>query len=292
MPMKIIDLYCGAGGLSLGFKNAGFEVVCAVDNDQLAVDHYNKNVDNVAICKDILKLNPDDLQDADGIIGGPPCQAFSLAGKRLATDPRSSLSIRFANIVAKKKPRFFVMENVDGLLSMDIRHILLKSFKKAGYLDVEVKILDAVDYEVPQFRKRPFFVGFLNGEGALGLLPTPLPPSKRVTVRQTLKNYEYKWYYRMPRHYGRRAVYSVDEPSPTIRTANRPIPPNYRRHPKDAPYIEGQVRALTAEERALLQSFKLNFVWFGPKTGKEKLIGNAVPPKLASAIARVIKKLC
>lgn len=286
--MKIIDLYCGAGGLSLGFKNIGFELIYAVDNDQLAVDHYNKNVDGVAICKDILKLDLGDLPDADGIIGGPPCQAFSLAGKRLATDPRSSLSIRFADIVAKKKPRFFVMENVDGLLSMDIRHILVKLFKKADY-NAEVKVLDAIDYGVPQFRKRPFFVGFLNGEGALGLLPTPLPPSKRVTVRQALKNYEYEWYYRMPRHYGRRAVYSVDEPSPTIRTANRPMPSTYRRHPKDAPYIEGQVRALTAEERALLQSFKPDFVWFGTKTGKENLIGNAVPPKLASVIAKAIK---
>lgn len=286
--MKVIDLYCGAGGLSLGFKDVGFDVVYAVDNDPIAVDHYNKNVDNVALREDVLKLNLDDLPDVDGIIGGPPCQAFSIAGKRLATDPRTSLSMKFVDVVAKKKPRFFVMENVDGLLSMDMMDILLKLFKEADY-HVEVKLLNAVDYGIPQFRKRPFFVGFYNGEGAFGLLPTPLPRHHRKTVRQTLKNYEHEWYYRHPRTYGRRAVYPVDEPSPTIRTVNRPMPPNYRRHPNDAPYIEGKVRALTAEERALIQTFPSDFTWFGTKSEKEKLIGNAVPPKLAKVVARAVK---
>jgi len=288
MNIKIIDLYCGAGGLSLGFKEAGFKAVYAIDNDPLAVKLYNENVENVAVCEDIFKVDPADLPDVDGIIGGPPCQAFSIAGKRLATDPRASLSIKFVDIVAKKRPRFFVMENVDGMLSLEIKEVLTKLFEKAGY-NVEVRLLNAVHYGVPQIRKRLFFVGFLDGNGALGLLPSPLPRSKWRTVRQALPDYEFQWYYRHPRTYGRRAVYSVDEPSPTIRTVNRPMPPNYKRHPKDAPYVKGQVRALTPQERALLQTFPPNYVWEGPKTHQEVLIGNAVPPKLAKVVASAIR---
>ncbi|MFC1507191.1 DNA cytosine methyltransferase [Thermoproteota archaeon] len=287
--MEIVDLYCGAGGLSKGFSDVGFKITSAIDNDPIAVDHYNKNLHNLAIVADITNFKSLELPDVDGIIGGPPCQAFSIAGQRLVTDPRSSLSLTFIDIVTKKKPRFFVMENVDGLLSLDIRNVFIERFKKAGYRNTKVTILNAVDYGVPQFRRRLFFTGFLNNKGALGLLPDRLSPAKRRTVRQTLRKYEYEWYYRHPRTYGRRGVYSIDEPSPTIRTVNRPMPPNYRRHPNDAPYVKEQVRALTAEERALLQTFPADYVWFGPKTKKETLIGNAVPPKLARIVARSIE---
>jgi DNA (cytosine-5)-methyltransferase 1 len=286
MPESIIDLYCGAGGLSLGFKSARFKLIYAVDKDQDAVDHYNRNVEKVAVNKDIWDLESGDLPESDGIIGGPPCQAFSLAGRRLAKDPRRSLSLKFAEIVIERTPKFFVMENVDGLFSTNLISSLLDIFDKK--YRVEVKILDAVDYGVAQFRKRPFLVGFLDGNSALGLFPKQLPPDKRKTVRQVLKKYEYEWFYRMPRHYGRKAVYSVDEPSPTIRTANRPMPSTYRRHPKDAPFKEGQVRALTPEERAMIQSFSPSYKWLGTKTKKELLIGNAVPPRLAWVIANSI----
>jgi len=287
--MKVIDLFCGAGGLSEGFKKAGFEVVKALDNDSFAVKHFNKNVARVAELTDLSKPDMPDLPDADGIIGGPPCQGFSIAGKRKLTDPRSSLSLVFTEIVRKKQPTWFVMENVDGLLSMDFRHLLMKHFADGGYPNTKVLLLEAVKYGVAQFRKRLFFVGFLNNSCGLGLLPSPLPPEDWKKVKDVLPNYEYKWYYRHPRTYGRRAVYSVDEPSPTIRTVNRPMPPNYRRHPGDAPYIEGQVRALTAEERALLQSFPRHFAWEGAETVKNTLIGNAVPPLLARIIASAIK---
>jgi DNA (cytosine-5)-methyltransferase 1 len=302
--MKIIDLYCGAGGLSLGFVQEGYEPVKAIDIDPVAVETYNRNVRKVAECKDILEVDPMELPDVDGIIGGPPCQSFSIAGRRFKIaekqkiyiprervaqeDPRSFLSVRFSQIVGQKQPDWFVMENVDGLLNLTIRHQLEHIFKHYGYR-MDVLILDAVKYGAPQFRKRLFFVGFRDVKKRALLLPSPLPPSEWRTVRDALPQYEYEWYYRHPRTYGRRAVYSVNEPSPTIRTVNRPMPKNYKRHPKDAPYIEGQVRALTSQERAILQTFPSNFTWTGTKTVNEKLIGDAVPVKLARVVARSLK---
>jgi DNA (cytosine-5)-methyltransferase 1 len=308
--MKVIDLYCGAGGLSLGFVQEGFKIVKAIDIDPWAVETYNRNIANVAECRDIREVDPDELPDADGIIGGPPCQSFSIAGRRIKeiikqenrkirkyfereevakNDPRSNLSIIFVEIVKRKKPEWFVMENVDGLINLSFRNVLEHLIKKAGYFLEGPFVLDAVHYGVPQFRKRLFFIGFLDGRKPL-FFPTPLPSQEWKTVRQALPDYEYEWYYRHPRTYGRRAVFSVHEPSPTIRTVNRPMPPNYKRHPRDAPYIDGQVRALTADERAILQAFPKDFHFHcESKTEKEKLIGDAVPPKLARVVARVIK---
>jgi len=310
--MKIIDLFCGAGGLSLGFAQEGFTPVKAIDIDSAAVETYNRNIRKVAECGDILKVALEDLPDVDGIIGGPPCQSFSIAGRRIKEivneedrlirkyfsreevankDPRSNLSIVFAKIIEQKRPDWFVMENVDGLLNLSIRNLLEYLFKKAGYFLEGPFILNAVHYGVPQYRKRLFFIGFRDERKSI-LFPAPLSRSEWKTVRQALPSYEYEWYYRHPRTYGRRAVYSVNEPSPTIRTVNRPMPPNYKRHPRDAPYIEGQVRALTSEERAILQSFPPNFFFpVDSKTEKEKLIGDAVPPKLARVVARSLKNV-
>ncbi|MBA7632094.1 Modification methylase HaeIII [subsurface metagenome] len=301
MPEKefeIIDLFCGAGGLSLGFKEHGFKVVKAYDNDSVAVENFNVNVANVAECADLNKISIDEIPDVKGIIGGPPCQGFSIAGKRDVNDERSLLSVRFTEIMSGKTPTWFVMENVDGMLSMSSRHFLHDRLASSGY-DVEELILDARDFGAPQIRKRLFFIGArrdINGlmvkkaiEGINALKEER--KNARMTVRDFLKKYEYPWYYRHPRTYGRRAVYSVDEPSPTIRTVNRPMPPNYRRHPNDAKYVEGKVRALTEEERALLQTFPPTFKWIGNISEKRVLIGNAVPPYLAGGIAYGIKHM-
>jgi DNA (cytosine-5)-methyltransferase 1 len=310
--MKAIDLYCGAGGLSLGFTQEGYKIVKAIDIDPVAVETFNRNIANVAECKDIRGVNLEELPDVDGIIGGPPCQAFSIAGRRIEKlvkihkklvpkyfprekiareDPRSYLSNIFVQIIRQKNPDWFVMENVDGLLKLSVRKTLEYFLsEKARYFLEGPLILNAVNYGVPQFRKRLFFIGFREGKKSV-LFPSGLSRHEWKTVRQALPNYECEWYYRHPRTYGRRAVYSIDEPSPTIRTVNRPMPPNYKRHPGDAPYIEGQVRALTPEERAILQSFPSDFSWpSGSKTEKEKLIGDAVPPKLARVVARAIKE--
>jgi len=286
--VNIIDLFCGAGGLSYGFILEGFNPIAAFDNDLDCVNHYNWNIGNHAIETEITKSLVKELPEVDGIIGGPPCQGFSLAGKRLENDPRSDLSIVFANIVNEMEPEWFVMENVGGLLSSTYKLRIEENLRKK--FNVTPFLINAVDYGVAQLRKRLFFVGTLKGTKSLGLLDQPKPKEFRKTVADVLPDYEYEWYYRHPYSYGRRAVYSVREPSATIRTVNRPMPKTYKRHKNDAPYIAGQVRALTSEERAIIQSFPPSFKWHGTKYKKEKMIGNAVPPLMATVIARVIKR--
>lgn len=295
---EIIDLFCGAGGLSLGFIKNGFKVAKAYDNDPVAVEIFNINVANAAECVDLNNISMNDIPNVKGIIGGPPCQGFSIAGKRDVNDDRSLLSVKFSEITHEKKPTWFVMENVDGMLSMSFRHFLHDRFVSDRY-DVEALILNARDFGAPQIRKRLFFIGVRRDIDGLMIKKAieginelkEKMKDVRPTVRDILKNYGHPWFYRHPRTYGRRAVYSVDEPSPTIRTVNRPMPPNYKRHPNDAKYVKGKVRALTEEERALLQTFPPTFKWIGTMSEKRVLIGNAVPPCLAGAVAYGIKHM-
>lgn len=168
MKNKIIDLFCGCGGLSLGFEKAGFESVYAIDMWQKAIDTYNYNRTNkVADCLDVRELTEDRLRDLNakhdivGIIGGPPCQGFSKAGVRDVNDPRNHLYLEYCRIVETVKPVFFVLENVAGLLNLScgrFKDDIIKRFGELGYY-VEYKVVCAADYGVPQNRHRVFFVG-------------------------------------------------------------------------------------------------------------------------------------
>jgi len=171
--MKIIDLFAGAGGLSLGFKKAGFEIVLSNEIDEWASETYKRNhPSTIVITKDIQEIKDlkkfkkkYELSNIEGIIGGPPCQGFSLAGKRDNNDPRNSLFKEFIRFVIFFKPKFFVMENVKGLLSAKTKKgekvydIIIKEFNKAGY-NVGTKILNSSHYGVPQERERLIFIGF------------------------------------------------------------------------------------------------------------------------------------
>ena len=168
--MNIIDLFSGCGGMSLGFEEAGFNVKVAIEMDDWASETYKKNHNKTrVITKNIteiidLKTIFDCETHIDGIIGGPPCQGFSLSGNRDKKDPRNSLFMEFVRFVKFYKPKFFVMENVTGILSMKtqnneyVKDIILNEFDKAGY-DVKLLKLNASDYGVPQNRIRIFFVG-------------------------------------------------------------------------------------------------------------------------------------
>lgn len=163
---NILDLFCGAGGLSLGFEKAGFSVVKAVDIDPWAINTYNINrKEKVAEVLDVTKLTKDYLEKLgpiDGIIGGPPCQGFSIAnGQRIIDDERNKLYHEYFRILKEIKPKFFVIENVTGLLTLakgTVKDDILKRAKKMGY-NVEYKILNASLYGVPQVRQRVMFVG-------------------------------------------------------------------------------------------------------------------------------------
>lgn len=171
---NIIDLFCGCGGMSLGFERAGFNVELAIDNWEDALVTYRRNHSGQTLNADLLSLNPEevankyDIHDVSVIIGGPPCQGFSVAGKRIIEDDRNKLYKSFVRFVEYFQPKAFVMENVPNILSIGggaVREAILKDFACLGY-QVSYKVLMASDYGVPQNRRRAIFVGLRNQQFA------------------------------------------------------------------------------------------------------------------------------
>lgn len=171
---NVIDLFAGCGGLSTGFEMAGYTIPLAIEKDEWASETYSKNHPNTKVITDDItqllnldKLLPSNNMKIDGIIGGPPCQGFSLSGNRDPKDPRNSLFMEFVRFVSHFKPKFFVMENVTGILSMrtkngePVKEVILNEFKNAGY-NIEIFILNAAEFGVPQSRIRVFFIGLRN----------------------------------------------------------------------------------------------------------------------------------
>lgn len=168
--MNVFDLFCGCGGFSKGFQSAGFDIKLGIDIWQDAITTYKYNFpDAVTITEDISNLNGNDLlsrsnltaNEVDVIIGGPPCQGFSLSGKRMIDDPRNILYKSFVRMVSDIKPKVFVMENVPGLVKLfkgKVKDQVIEDFSELGY-EVTLEQLTACDYGVPQARKRVFFVG-------------------------------------------------------------------------------------------------------------------------------------
>ena len=168
MRNKIIDLFCGCGGLSKGFEMAGFEIKIAIDMWEDAVKTYNHNhKDKVAVCEDIHNWTDEFLMkmssesDVVGVIGGPPCQGYSTVGTRDVNDPRNHLYLEYCRVVEKINPDFFVLENVKGLTTLAkgaFKDDIIKRFGDLGY-SVKFEVVNAADYGVPQNRLRVFFVG-------------------------------------------------------------------------------------------------------------------------------------
>lgn len=290
--IRLIDLYSGCGGMSLGFQNAGFEIIAAYDSWKAAVDVYRKNfkhpiyerdLSDPTILKELKSLN------ADIIIGGPPCQDFSIAGKRNFNGHRANQTIIFSKIITSILPKWFVMENVYNIEKSPVLELVLNDFKKAGY-GITKGIFDASLMGVPQTRRRYFVIGKLKSQD--DFLKDALHDSlskKRMTVKEYLGDeLNTKYYYMHPRSYNRRAIFSVEEPSSTIRGVNRPIPENYTPHSADKSKNIKVVRALTSKERSFIQTFPNGFVFTGTKSAIEQMIGNAVPVKMAEFVARHI----
>ena len=289
--MRCVDLFAGCGGLSLGFQNAGFDVVAAYDRWPAAVAIYRENFDHPVFEADLYQEDVvEDIESyrPDIIIGGPPCQDFSIAGARNRGE-RANLTIRFAKIIAAIKPKWFVMENVYNIERMDVLPEALAIFKEAGY-GLTRRVLNASLCGVPQIRRRFILVGHLgNKDDFLGELLDSRLADKQMTVRDYLgDSLGTQYYYLHPRNFQRRGVFTIDEPAVTVRGTNRPIPPSYKRHHADKADISEGVRALTYKERSYLQTFPEEFVFVGSKTDIEQAIGNAVPVKLAEYVAKCI----
>ena len=329
--MKVISFFSGCGGMDLGFAEAGFEIIYANDIDRDASTTYELNFKVKADPRSISDIDPAEIPDADGIIGGPPCQSWSLAGAMKGeNDPRGKLFYDYANIIKIKQPKFFVAENVPGLVSS--AHI--NSFKKlismlgdAGY-NVSWKVLDARDYGVPQERKSVFIVGIKKDLGApfqfpeplyskygtgvdgkpmkrwltlrdaIGDLPEPRPalPGNKPNQQLEIPNHEYMVGSFSPIYMSRNRKRRWDMQSFTIQAGGRHAP----LHPSSCDmckvgkdkfeFTGANFRRLSVREAARIQGFP---DWFIIKyknvADGYKLIGNAVPPPLARAVAESIK---
>lgn len=198
--LTMIELFCGAGIGGCGFKLAGYDIVFAIDNAKSAVDTYNQNLGNHAVCMDIRKLKSEDVPDADVVAGGFPCQSFSFAGKGEgeADKINGDLGYHFFRIIKEKQPKAFILENVDGILSKKHKPFFLKlmqMFKEAGYVvtyptiggDKESPVaLNCWDFGVPQLRKRIFVVGIRKDLNKTFVFPSPVPIEQRTNIRYAI----------------------------------------------------------------------------------------------------------
>jgi DNA (cytosine-5)-methyltransferase 1 len=321
--MKLVSFFSGAGGMDLGFQKAGFDVIWANEYDKTIWETYQKNHSAYLDKRDIREIMHPEIPDCDGIIGGPPCQSWSEAGAlRGINDARGRLFYEFIRILKQKQPKFFVAENVSGMLA-DIHKSavenIINMFKEAGY-KVSIKLLNAVDYGVPQDRKRVFYIGFredlnvnfefplpLSKRRALGdviwdlkdtAIPA-LPKNKTNGDNCVISNHEYMTGSFSTIFMSRNRVRSWDEPSFTIQAGGRHAP-IHPQAPKMifveqnkrifAPGQEDLYRRLSVRECARIQTFPDDFkFYYNDIADGYKMIGNAVPVELAYYVAKSVK---
>lgn len=326
--MKIISLFSGAGGLDLGFVRAGFDIAMANEFDKKIWATYEKNHKAPLIKGDIRDIKESDFPDeVDGIIGGPPCQSWSEAGAlRGIDDERGQLFFDYIRILRDKQPKFFLAENVSGMLanrhSEAVQNIVSR-FEECGY-DVTIDLVNAADYGVPQDRKRVFYIGIrkdLNIKFKFPEPTTPLPEQKKTlrdaigdlvdTAVPALPKNKTNGVLKIPNHeyfvgaystifMSRNRVRSWDQQAFTVQASGRqcqlhPQAPEMILVEKNkrifVPGKEHLYRRLTVRECARIQGFPddFEFIYTDVDTGY-KMIGNAVPVDLAYIIAKSIKQ--
>jgi len=301
--MKIVSLFSGAGGLDLGLIKAGHTIVWANDFDKDSCLTYKENIGNHVLCEDITKVNIDVIPDCDVVVGGFPCQGFSLANlKREPEDSRNELYKHFFRVIKAKQPKYFIAENVRGLLSLgkgEIIKQIIKDFSKAGY-NVEYQVFNTANFGVPQSRVRViiagtrkdlskdkkycFPVGSRNKENwvsigqALKDIPDP-------NGHEVLKNHIYSKYKVTNRNFTGHRMTDPNKPSPTILArGNGKGGVCAIQHPKNH-------RRMSVRESAIIQTFPLEFEFFGSMTSMYRQIGNAVPVLFAKELGTKLKEL-
>lgn len=301
--MKVVSLFSGAGGLDYGFHMAGHEVIWANDLYEDAVETYRKNMGNHIVCEDISKIDAKNIPDCDIVIGGFPCQGFSVANmKRHVDDERNALYKQLIRVIVEKKPKFFLAENVKGLTNLgkgEVFKMIIKDFENLGYC-VKYKVLNAADYGVPQTRQRVFIVGVRNDVKWEYEFPTPTHDkneanglAKWVSVSEALEdipdpdlendlpNHTYSKYKLNINGYIGHRLLDPTKPAPTV-TARGDNKGGVVIHP----HPNGQ-RRMSCRELATVQSFPLHYEFAGNNSSVYRQIGNAVPPLLACAVAKV-----
>ncbi len=305
--MRVVSLFSGAGGLDFGFVMAGHEIIWANDCYRDAVETYRLNIGNHIVQSDIAEISSDAVPDCDIVIGGFPCQGFSVANiKRSVTDERNSLYRQLVRVISRKRPKFFLAENVKGLISLArgrVFKMILNDFKDLRYR-VSYKVLNAADFGVPQLRRRVIIVGVREDlkyeymfpspthseDGAGGLLKWVSVQSALADIPDpdtpnTIPNHEYSRYkLNFNGYLGHRAL-NPDKPAPTV-TA--------RGDDKGGVVIlphPNAKRRMSCRELATIQSFPLDYIFSGTRSSVYRQIGNAVPPLLSFALARMFNEL-
>lgn len=320
--MKIVSLFTGAGGLDLGFERAGFHTIWANEYDKTIWATFEKNFPNAKLDRrSIVDINPNEIPDCDGMIGGPPCQSWSEAGAgRGIDDNRGKLFYDYIRLLKSKQPKFFVCENVHGILAEKHKehfNNFLKEFENAGY-NVVYKEVDANDYNVPENRLRVIIVGYRKDLNMTFEFPKPqeYKPTLKDAIwdlrqAQPAKEYNKAWGDKLPTpnheymnggfstiFMSRNRVRGWDEPSFTIQAGGRhaPIHPQApkmvfveQNKRKFATGKEHLYRRLSVRECARIQTFPDDFIFiYTDVADGYKMIGNAVPVNLANAIAQKI----
>jgi DNA (cytosine-5)-methyltransferase 1 len=315
--VKVASLFAGAGGLDLGFENSGFNVVWANEYDKTIWETYQKNHKNTVLDKrSILEVKPEDIpKNIDGIIGGPPCQSWSLAGAmRGINDDRGKLFFEYLRLLKAISPKFFVVENVKGIVSK--AHLsqfqnILNLFSEAGYNNF-YSVLNAFDYGIPQTRERVFIVGFRKDLDIDFKFPLKIEVKNRRVLKDILNlepskefdknnldnfNHEYLKSGFSSIFMSRNRVRNFDEPSFTIQASGRqaPLHPAFskmKKIEKDKWIFENEesVRRFSVRECARIQTFPDDFIFHYKNINDGyKMVGNAVPPLLGQKIAEQIK---
>lgn len=291
--MKVIDLYCGCGGLSRGLKDTGLEVVLGVDIWPEALRVYRRNLGVPTLEWDLSTVP--DLPEADVIVGGSPCQDFSNAGDTVEGE-RASLTVGFAEAVAAYRPTYFALENVPRAVGCDAYNRACCLLHDAGYGLSEAE-LDASLYGVPQSRRRVLLVGRLGGrDDELSGLLSSGRAERPTTVREhcgdrLATRYYFRHWFGRADDGRKRCVWSVDEVGPTVTCDPNTMPRGYRPRKGDATTDLALVRALTLRETALVQTFPPEWDWMPGVVRRPdafRMVGNAVPPKLAEHLGRVL----
>ncbi|MEE1316764.1 MAG: DNA cytosine methyltransferase [Prevotella sp.] len=297
-----VSLFCGAGGLDIGFEQAGFKTIWANDFDKDACKTHQNWSRAKVVCGDIAKVDVTEIPDSDIILGGFPCQGFSLSGPRKIDDSRNVLYKHYVRIVKAKQPKIFVGENVKGLLTMangDIFEAIKEEFSQCGY-NVFSQLVNARYFGVPQDRERVIIVGIRKDLG-INDFSIPVPKNKRMTMREALAGmpepspddicnapYSSRFMSRNRKRGWNDVSYTI--PAMAKQVTLHPSSPDMEKLGTDLWRFgnDGLTRRFSWQEAAVIQTFPRDLKFEGDLVSKYKQIGNAVPVKLAEYVATLL----